>query len=237
LVVEKDGYFSRTEAVEWSEGLRERVTVPLTPAPDAQFKIYSEAQFTYNYKSHVTVARVELALEGAADVDSVLLIAPKTKLRRSLGTFTSMETKYFTFSLSDLGVDDEWDLIGMDFDVAVKRGEEEFVVAEDFVERVFNVEVRSVAPVPGGFVNSPQPVFEWTPAKDSVDFPFTYHIVLGYDVGASDPLGEITKIPADSSRAVSRVTLDPGQYKWAIYMVDEHKNRCRSPEFRFEVIY
>lgn len=237
LIVEKVGYFKNNATVEWNAGLRERVELSMTPAPEADFNVYAEAQYTYQYRSYATTVRAELALAGASDVDSVLLIAPKTNVRRSLGTFAGVETKYYAYSLEDLGVADEQELIGMKFSVVVKRGETEFVVAEDFVERVFHVRVDAISPASGETIFTLQPVFEWVSAADSLDFPFTYSIEIRTQVGSNTLVGEITKIHPDSTRAVYAYNeLSPDNYFWYIYCVDEFKNRSRSPRIVFEVV-
>jgi len=108
------------------------------------------------------------------------------------------------------------------------------------VTRVIEYGATPVSPAPGNNgTTSGTPVLTWAPP--SVTFAYTYALaILRIDAGTSTVVWEITNVSSVNEEYAyptdgSVPPLSPGSYTWAVTVVDEFGNYCRSKESAFLV--
>ncbi len=147
----------------------------------------------------------------------------------------SPQEKIFTGELDTgrLGLASIHELIGKSFVFYVEDLPGAASASEPvYITRIITDTPRGVAPINAAV--TPPFQLHWQPL--ALPYPFTFHIeIKKVNFTFLTLAGEIRDIPANSTAATFSAALQPGEYIWLLYVVDEFGNRSRSLENPFIV--
>lgn len=165
----------------------------------------------------VQLVRYQIPALGFSD--TLLQISPQTQ------TYAGQA------NLRDLGITALEQLTGKAFIVYVEDVPgASSASAPQFITRIISTTPQTQSP--GGTVTPPFD-FRWMTVQEPYPFTFTIEIFLINFAGV--PVDRIEGIPGNSSLYSYTRSLDPDDYFWVIYIVDEFGNRSRSRQRSFTI--
>lgn len=175
--------------------------------------------------------------DGAVDIDSVWLDIPAVGLHHRL-TFSPESLDYRgTVWLSSLPLPSPETLVGRP--VAFRAQDREFAVSEtatSSVHRIIYDLPEPTFPLGGVDTVAQDTTFYWRPFDQGYRVGYRCEIVR---IVGGGPAGVVLAAtmpgPLDTSLAVSRALLPPGDCYWTVEAIDGYGNSSRSAEERFHV--
>ncbi len=242
IVCTKDNFAPDTQYVTLSAATSKSVTFSMNGAPVAVAeKILTRKvdQYFPSAQYFVDVSAGVTDPNGVTDLDSVWFEASALLFPMAYNLSTRLfEVRVFKYDIPTNTI--QW-LVGKPLHILSKDLLGAVNVSDPFmVTRVIEYGATPVSPAPGNNdTTSGTPVLQWAPP--SVTFTFTYTLTVSrIDAGTPTVMWELANVnsvyeeyayPTDGSVAA----LSPGNYVWAVTVVDEFGNSCRSKESAFVV--
>lgn len=167
------------------------------------------------------------------DIDSVRLRQDELGVDHLLGYAAAVGTWQRSFSLQELRLSAVQQITGLDFAIEVAdRSGHHLQVGESRVRRIIFDEVSFIEPANSQSVTR-LPLLRWQ--RLAPGFAFTWSV----EIYAADLLPlkvwEKTGLPPESTSLQVDAALEPGEYYWVLWCVDEFQNRARSRPASFVV--
>lgn len=236
LTFEKEGFKIHSAQVEWDGSQSKTVDVFMNAKPTVtSFSIYSIVENNYGPRQTQQMVVTAKITDEENDIDSVYIENEPLNIKAYLQYDVLAKHFYRNFSIYDLQLSSLNQTVGYDFSLAVvDQSGDLFVLGEERIERVIQNEVEIVSPINGESV-SEFFVMKWLPF--SPGFPFSYTLqVYSDDDFTPELIWQKQGISSDSLTTAINVKLEPREYVWMIWCVDEFNNRSRSKPGSFEVI-
>ena len=242
VICTKDNFTADTQYVTLAAGAAPSLTFSMNGAPVTfSEKILARKvdQYFPSPQYFVDVSASVTDPNGTADLDSVWFEAGTLLVPMMYNPSTRLfEVRVFKYDIPTNTI--QW-LVGKPLHIVSKDRSAAVNVSDPFmVTRVIEYGATPVSPAPGnGDTTSGTPVLKWTPP--SVTFSYTYTLSISrIDAGTPTAVWETANVssvyeeypyPTDGSVA----PLPAGNYVWAVTVVDEFGNSCRSKESAFVV--
>ena len=168
------------------------------------------------------------------DIDSIKVFNNQLNLDKKLDFNITQNFFQSALSTSDLNVNDLEEVIGLDFNINVyDRFQNVYNIGSGKVSRVIKTPVLIESPSNADSVNS-NPTLTWLRFKPG--YPFTYTVeVYTNDFANSQIVARQQDISSDSTSYFVRTVLQPRDYYWVLWVVDQFQNRARSKPATFIV--
>jgi hypothetical protein len=242
LVCTKDNFAPDTQHVMLAAGAAQSLTFSMNGAPvDVSAKVLTRKvdQYFPSPQYYVDVTAEVTDPNGVADLDSVWFEVNSFYFPMEYNPSTRLfEVRVFKYDIPTNTI--QW-LVGKSLHIVSRDRSEAVNVSDPFmVTRVIEYGATPASPAPGsGDTTSGTPVMKWSPP--SVTFAYTYTLsisridagtaTLVWTVANVSSVNEEYSFPVDGSVAA----LSSGNYVWAVTVVDEFGNSCRSKESAFVV--
>src|SRR3989304_7071043 len=168
------------------------------------------------------------------DIDSVIVSNDHLRLNKKLDYNISQNFFQMTLYTNDLNISDLEEVIGLDFNIIVyDRFKNIYNVGSGKVTRVIKTQVLVQSPANSDIVNS-NPTLTWQKFKPG--YPFTYIVeVYTNDFANSQLVLGQKGVSPDSISYFVKNALQPGDYYWVLWVIDQFQNRARSKPATFTV--
>lgn len=235
LIIQKNGYRTDTLIVSWSGSKTVSPQVNLNNIP----MLDSVAIFTSTINQFNPDQTFELNVQAKIsdldnDIDSVKVFNGQLGLDRKLSY--NITQNYFekTLNTTDLNVSDLEEVIGLDFNIIVyDRFKNNFNIGSGRVTRVIKTPIVIISPSNSDTVTA-HPTLSWQ--KFNPGYPFTYSVeVYTNDFANSQIVDSQKGISSDSTSYYVKNSLQPRDYYWVLWVVDQFQNRARSKPATFTV--
>ncbi|RPH98182.1 MAG: carboxypeptidase regulatory-like domain-containing protein [Calditrichaeota bacterium] len=236
LTFEKEGFKLYSTELEWDGSESKTLDVFMNAKPKAlSFSVYSIVENNYGPRQTQQMVVTATITDEENDIDSVYIENEPLNIRDYLQYDVLAKKFYRNFSIYDLQLNSLNQTVGHDFSlVVVDQAGDLFVLGEERIERVIQNEVEIVSPSNGEGV-SDFFTMKWSPFLPG--FPFSYTLeVYSDDDFTPELVWQKQGISSDSLSTTINTKLEPREYVWMIWCVDEFNNRSRSKPGSFEVI-
>lgn len=233
LYFEKEGYSSDSFYVDWKGQTSANVVQYLNSIPklaDGSIisSVENKSSSIQNYKVIVNVR----ITDDENDVDSVFIFNEELNIRRLLNNI-SVTVYQNDFTPSQLNLSSIGAIIGKEFSILAKdASNKEFNIAELTVKRVIRDPIDPISPlnseIVGDTVN-----FVWT--RFTPGYPFHYMLQIYYDTVEPELVVEIDNISSEDISYELIGQLNPDNYFWVLWVIDEFGDRARSSPRKFIV--
>jgi len=235
LIIQKDGYRPDTVIINWGSSKTVSPQVNLNSLPELD----SIAIFTTVINQFNPDQTFELNIQAKVsdrdnDIDSIKVFNNQLNLDKKLDFNITQNFFQSALSTSDLNVNDLEEVIGLDFNINVyDRFQNVYNIGSGKVSRVIKTPVLIESPSNADSVNS-NPTLTWLRFKPG--YPFTYTVeVYTNDFANSQIVARQQDISSDSTSYFVRTVLQPRDYYWVLWVVDQFQNRARSKPATFIV--
>jgi hypothetical protein len=236
LTFEKNGYKTAAVNVEWSGEKTVTQNIFMNALPIvSSFTIYSIVENNYGPRRTYQMVVDAKITDEENDIDSVYIANSTLGIKAYLAYDVLAKKFHRDFSTYDLKLTSLNQVVGHDFSLnVVDRANDVFVLGTERVERVIQDEIEIESPINSESVENIFTV-KWFPFAPG--FPFSYSIEIYTDDDFTPELvWRKDNVPADSLTQVVSAALDPTEYVWMIWCVDEFQNRSRSKPGSFKII-
>jgi hypothetical protein len=242
VICGKANFVTDTQHVRIVAGSLQSLTFNLNGAPvtlSAQILTRKVDQYFPSPQYFVDVSAGVTDPNGVADLDSVWFEVSGLQFPMGYNPSTRLfEVRVFKYDIPTNTI--QW-LVGKALHIMSRDLSGAVNISDPFmVTRVIEYGATPVSPAPGNNdTTNGTPVLKWAPP--SVTFGYTYTVTISrIDAGTPTVMWEAANIssvneeysyPTDGSA----VPLGAGNYSWAVTVVDEFGNTCRSKESAFVV--
>lgn len=242
LVCTKENFAADTQRVTLTSGASLSLTFSMNGAPAVlEEKILTRKvdQYYPSPQYYVDVSAGVTDPNGVADLDSVWFEVSGLLFPMEYNPSSRLfEVRVFKYDIPTNTI--QW-LVGKALHIVSRDRSAAVNVSDPFmVTRVIEYGAAAISPAPGNSdTTGGAPVLRWTPP--TVTFTYSYSLTISrIDAGTPtliwrlDHLNSVDEeyaYPVDGSVAA----LTPGNYVWAVTVVDEFENSCRSKESAFVV--
>lgn len=242
IVCAKDNFAPDTQRVTLTAGASQSMAFSMNGAPvvlSENILTRKVDQYFPSPQYFVDVSAGVTDPNGTADLDSVWFEVSSLLYPMDYNPSTKLfEARVFKYDIPTNTI--QW-LVGKPLHIISRDRSAAVNVSDPFmVTRVIEYGATPVSPAPGNSdTTGGTPVLRWAPP--SVTFSYSYTLTVSrIDAGTPTVVWEIDNVssvyeeypyPTDGSVAV----LTPGNYAWAVTVVDEFGNSCRSKESAFVV--
>ncbi len=242
IVCTKDNFAADTQQVTLTSGASPSLTFSMNGAPvvlDQKILTRKVDQYYPSPQYYVDVSASVTDPNGMADLDSVWFEVNSMRFLMQYNLSTRLfEVRIFKYDIPTNTI--QW-LVGKPLHIISRDISAAVNVGDPFmVTRVIEYGATPDSPAPGnGDTTNGTPVLAWTPPN--VTFTYSYTLTISrIDAGTPTVVWELDNLnsvneeyayPTDGSVAA----LSPGNYVWAVTVVDEFGNSCRSKESAFVV--
>jgi len=235
LRFEKQGYQPLEEWIEWqSSGTSKDVFLNSDPVVDF-FSVVSIVENNYGPRQ-IEILQIRADVQDQeGDIQSVHIRCSPLDIEAELDY--NIQHKYFerVFSVIDLGINSMRELVGYDFDLIVTdESGETYNPVSDGIERVIQDEIEIDSPKNTEEITNPIEL-KWMYFNPGFQLTYDIEIYTNDDI-TQDLAWSATGISADSLSVTVESILEPKEYFWVIWCVDEFQNKSRSKPGSFEVI-
>lgn len=234
LILEKEGYVTDSISVVWNESntLFEQGFLNAVPQLDSII-LYSSIENKRPARKIVTILCNAKITDPDNDIDSVLIKNKTLGLNTFLVFNTTSGWFEKTLKASDLHVNNPDEVIGHEFTISVKdKFGKKFNMATVIVKRVIKEEIITESPS-SGEETSAAPTLKWE--RFDPGFPFRFKAQIYVDetpptlYWEKDTLNSVLQsLPVD-------IELEPNDYYWIVWSIDEFENRAASKAKKFYV--
>jgi hypothetical protein len=235
LTLEKYGYKTATVNVEWSGEATVTQNVFMNALPIVEsYNIYSIVENNYGPRRTYQMVVDAKITDEENDIDSVYIANTTLGIKAYLAYDVMAKKFHRDFSINDLKLSSLNKVVGHDFLLnVVDQADDVFILGTERVERVIQDEIEIDSPINGAGVENNFAV-KWLPFAPG--FPFSYSIEIYTDDDFTPELvWRKDNVPADSLTQVVNAALNPTEYVWMIWCVDEFNNRSRSKPGSFKI--
>jgi hypothetical protein len=242
VVCTKENFAPDTQHVKLAAGTSQSLTFSLNSAPYVLGETILTRKVDLYFPSpqyYVDVSAGVTDPNGVADLDSVWFEVSTLFFPMEYNPSTKLfEVRVFKYDIPTNTI--QW-LVGKPLHIVSRDRSGAVNVSDPFmVTRVIEYGATPVSPAPGNNdTTNGTPVLKWTPP--SVTFAYSYSLGISrVDAGTSTVVWTVDNVssvyeeyayPTDGSVPA----LSPGNYVWAVTVVDEFGNSCRSKESAFVV--
>ena len=242
VVCTKENFAPDTQHVTLTAGASQSLTFSMNGAPvTLSEKILTRKvdQYFPSPQYFVDVSAGVTDPNGVADLDSVWFAVSTLFVPMEYNPSTRLfEVRVFKYDIPTNTI--QW-LVGKPLYIVSKDRSAAMNVSDPFVvTRVIEYGATPVSPAPGNAdTTNGTPVLTWAPP--SVTFSYTYALTITRnDAGTPTVVWEIANVSSVSEEYAyptdgSAAPLPAGNYSWAVTVVDEFGNSCRSKESAFVV--
>jgi hypothetical protein len=235
LFFEKEGYKSFTENIVWSENSVVTTDVFLNANPRLDsLTLYSIVEHNYGPRIVEQLNVFAYLDDEEDDIMSVFLQCSPLDINAELSYNVQHKRFERSFSVIDLNINSMREVVGHDFSLMVLDDYDElYDLGAERIERVIIDEVEVDSPKNSDEVGNPV-ALQWQYFNPG--FPFSYNIEVYTDDDFTQELvWHKEGVPSDSLSIIVDETLEPKEYVWMIWCVDEFSNRSRSKPGSFSV--
>lgn len=236
LYFEKTGYIKDSVYLDWAGAKSDKIDAFLNEIPHLDsLSIYSVVLSRFNLPAVSTIVCNAYVNDADKDIDSVFLYSSKFNFRKNLVYDANSKNYQQQFFASDLNVDNTEAVTGIDFQILVKDlAGNIFQAGKGSIKRFINSPIPPIAPNNPVDTVSSMPELTW--GEINAGFPWTQLVqVYSSDLGNPVLLWERSNIPTDSLSVEVDKTLEPGNYYWVIWCIDNFSDRIRSNPASFVV--
>jgi hypothetical protein len=231
-----NGYSSDSIFIQWNDRkkINNEIFLNSNPVLDSlEFYSIVENRFQVNQIYRVVVRAKISDFEGVNDIDSVFLQNESLNINTQL-LFNSLTGFYErTLGLIDLNVSALEEVIGKDFLLVVDDLEgRSFNVASTIIKRVINSEIELISPINNAAVTFP---FSLRWRRFTPGFNFNYQIEISTNEIQPELVFRAENISPDSIAFLITNEFAGQDFFWAIWAIDEFKNRSRSKPGSFQI--
>lgn len=229
----KPGYLPDSLYINWNDNKYKYIDQYLNSEPVMDsLELFSIVENRYIFGQNIKLlTNVKIIdADGNNEIDSVKLYNSFLDTALTLDYNISTKFHYGEFIAYDFGVSDLDQLIGREFSILVYDNYgHQFNVGHTFIKRIIKTEIETVSPAGGSEAQLPVKL-KWN--RFTPGFPFTYLAQI-YTNSTEPQL--IWQKPIESSEITFIVekAIEPGEYYWVIWCVDEFLNRTRSKPSTF----
>ncbi len=235
IFFEKEGYHRDSLQIAW-QNRKEAVLemfMNAEPALDA-LSVYSVVVNKFPFIQEFEFSIRAVVSDPDADIESVSWAIPQFDVSGDLKFNVDQQLYEIDFDPADEGLGNE-EVVGYDFLLTVtdKSGRKN-TAGTSQIARVIKEEVLLIEPVNSQIVNS-TPTLSWQ--RFDPGFPFSYEIQLLEDIPEDLPelYREYKDIDASLNNFEIAEVIEPGNYFWTVWVIDEFGNRARSRAGSFQV--
>lgn len=236
LFFEKEGYRSEIADVDWQQGPLITMDVFLNSNPTLDsLTLYSVVENNYGDRLVEQLNVFAYIDDNEGDINTVFLECSALDITAELSYNVQHKRFERSFSVSDLNVNSVRQLVGYDFHLMVLDDYDYlFNLGVERVERVIFDEIEIDSPKNSEQVSNFL-TLQWLYFNPG--FSFTYDIEIYTDDDFTQELvWKKESVPSDSLSTIVDVLLEPKEYVWMIWCVDEFSNRSRSKPGSFIVV-
>ncbi len=239
LIFSNEHYNKDSIYVSWKGRKKVTANVALNARPVLDsLQLYSIImnKYQFNQDSKLFTAAQISDADGGNDIDSVFISNPQIEFNSSLDYNPLTHFYEKTFSLSDLNVPSLDVLIGQNFKILVRDLQGRKIdVGTGSLKRVIKDEIEIISPINNDTVSQAfQPIIlKWKRLLPG--FQFTYLAQIYTNDTPPELVWEQNSIPSDSISTVITQYIQPGEYFWVIWSVDNFLDRNRSKPATFVV--
>ena len=235
LLFEKEGCRSFTENIVWSENPVVTTDVFLNANPRLDsLTLYSIVEHNYGPRIVEQLNVFAYLDDEEDDIMSVFLQCSPLDINAELSYNVQHKRFERSFSVIDLNINSMREVVGHDFSLMVFDDYDDlYDLGAERIERVIIDEVVVDSPKNSDEVGNPV-ALQWQYFNPG--FPFSYNIEVYTDDDFTQELvWHKEGVPSDSLSIVVDEMLEPKEYVWMIWCVDEFSNRSRSKPGSFSV--
>ena len=235
LIIQKNGYKADTIIINWSgvKIISPQVNLNSIPNLDS-VAIFTTVINQFNPDQTFQLNILAKVSDRDNDIDSVIVSNDHLRLNKKLDYNISQNFFQMTLYTNDLNISDLEEVIGLDFNIIVyDRFKNIYNVGSGKVTRVIKTQVLVQSPANSDIVNS-NPTLTWQKFKPG--YPFTYIVeVYTNDFANSQLVLGQKGVSPDSISYFVKNALQPGDYYWVLWVIDQFQNRARSKPATFTV--
>jgi hypothetical protein len=235
LTFEKGGYKSASVNIEWSDDAAITQNIFMNALPVvSSFNIYSIVENNYGPRRTYQMVVDAKISDEENDIDSVYIANAALGIKAYLAYDVLAKKFHRDFSTTDLRLNSLMQVVGHDFSLnVVDQANEVFTLGTERVERVIQDEIEIDSPKNGDSVDNTISV-KWSPFAPG--FPFSYAVqIYTNDDFTPELIWQKENISADSLSQIVTAALEPTEYVWMIWCVDEFHNCSRSKPGSFKI--
>ncbi|MEL6821274.1 MAG: hypothetical protein AAFP70_05915 [Calditrichota bacterium] len=236
LIVEKEGFHADSSYIEWG-GNKEFVQDMVLNARPAltSLRIYTvvinRPPFLREY--NVTIEAAITDVDN--DIDSVSWKVEDLDIKGVLKYDLDAERYAINFTPSQYNLGNE-DIVGYPFDISVKDKDGNAVeIGKNQISRFISGEVMLSSPLITDPPVTEKPTLVWESFNPGYSHTYTVEVLRNLPEEIPELVWEKSGIPNTSKEVSVDTVLEPGSYIWAVWVVDEFRNRSRSKFGSFQV--
>ncbi len=235
LIIQKLGYKTDTVKVDWSGLKIINLQINLNSLPTLDSVLINTVVINqYNPDQTFQLNILAKISDRDNDLDSVKVVNDQLSLNKKLIYDISLGSFEISLSTNNMNISDLEEVIGLDFNIIVyDRFKNVYNIGSNKVTRVIKTPIVVQSPANSEVVNS-NPILIWQRFRSG--YPFTYTAeVYTNDFANSQLVVSQKNISSDSTSYFVKNTLQPGDYYWVLWVVDQFQNKARSKPATFTV--
>lgn len=235
LIIQKDGYKADTVIINWgtNQNISPQINLNSLPSLDS-IAIFTTVINQFNPEQTFELNIHAKVRDRDNDIDSVKVFNNQLNLDKKLDFNITLSNFQISLSTIDLNVIDLEEVIGLDFNINVyDRFKNIYTIGSGKVTRVIKSSVLVDTPSNSDTVNS-NPTLTWLRFKPGYAFKYTTEVYTN-DFANSQLVTRQQEISSDSTSYFVSKVLQPGDYYWVLWVIDQFQNRARSKPTTFVV--
>ncbi|MFH1197395.1 MAG: hypothetical protein V1720_16975 [bacterium] len=231
-----EGYSKDSSYVDWGENNVKNVQMYLNSYPvlDA-ISFYSVIENSYNNPPSFHMVLNAKVTDYDNDIDTVFI--ENESLEFSLPLEYNLSSKIFEKKvyLLDLGLSDNSEVIGKEFNISVKdlKGTK-YDIGEANIKRVITDFVEFISPA-GNDTTDSNPTLKWKRFTPGFSYNYDIQVFIKDEFSSGLIYQPGSLISGDEIEFFVPYSLQSGTYFWVIWCIDEFGNRSRSKQASFIV--
>jgi hypothetical protein len=235
LYIEKSGFFHDSVFISWFDKKEIELTIFLNSQPVAvDLSICSSVLNRYpDLQNEQLFINIQIT-DRDEDIDSVFISNPYSDFYTYLFYNSLTQSYEKSLSNSDMNIDQLEEILGHPFDVTVTdRFEHKISIAQLNLVRVIREEIFFKSPS-GNETTSSRPTLSWQ--KYTPGFQHYYMLEIYTAEITPQLVWQKNNISQNLTEYTLNQDLNPGEYFWVIWAIDEFQNRIRSKPASFRVV-
>ncbi|NCS89072.1 MAG: hypothetical protein AUK34_05060 [Ignavibacteria bacterium CG2_30_36_16] len=236
LVFRNEKFVTDSVFIQWDSQKGKTVSVFLNAKPvldSLEFYSIVLNRFQYSQTADLFIRARISDIDGVNDIDSVYVQNTFLNFFKILTYNVNTHFYETKITLSELTLFSIDEIIGKNFEIIVRDLDARFfTVGSSNIKRIIKQEIEISSPSNHQSVSSPF-VLSWK--RFTPGFSFKYLLQISTDTTPPEVVWQVENVSPDSISYLVNQALNPGEYFWTIWAIDEFKNRARSKPATFNL--